>query len=204
MFPQEVVNILGEPENLFIDEDVLDMHLFDPGEKALIISNTAYFYDGSVPDHAFFSVTFFQEKLVEIRVRAKRREILFEGENLMDSDRKALMRRLAAKEDTIYANGPSYFFPRAGIQTDAPKFWASKGSVDFVVNQYVVDRFDMDGWVAETKIVIEGWRQHYNTKRPHSSLGYRSPALEVVQWPAPSSGAASPATPAAAPKPVLH
>ncbi len=26
------------------------------------------------------------------------------------------------------------------------------------------------------RIVIEGWRQHYNTKRPHSSLGYRPPA----------------------------
>jgi transposase InsO family protein len=40
-----------------------------------------------------------------------------------------------------------------------------------------------------------GWRQHYNTKRPHSSLGYRPPAPEVVQWPASPPGAASPATP---------
>ncbi len=53
--------------------------------------------------------------------------------------------------------------------------------------------------LAEAKIVIENWRKHYNTKRPHSSLGYRPPAPEVVQWPAPPSGAASPATPAVAP-----
>ena len=57
---------------------------------------------------------------------------------------------------------------------------------------------------CEARIVIEGWRKHYNTKRPHSSLGYRPPAPEVVQWPAPPSGAASPATPAVAPRPIMH
>lgn len=58
--------------------------------------------------------------------------------------------------------------------------------------------------LAETKIVIEGWRRHYNTKRPHSSLGYRPPAPEVVQWPASPSAAASPAIPAVAPRPAMH
>lgn len=27
----------------------------------------------------------------------------------------------------------------------------------------------------EAVVVIEGWRKHYNDRRPHSSLGYRSP-----------------------------
>ena len=58
--------------------------------------------------------------------------------------------------------------------------------------------------LAEAKIVIEGWRQHHNTKRPPSSLGYRPPAPEIVQWPAPPSGDPSPATPAIAPGPVTH
>jgi putative transposase len=58
--------------------------------------------------------------------------------------------------------------------------------------------------LAEAKIVIEGWRRHNNTKRPHSSLGYRPPAPQVVSWPATPSGAASPATPAVAPRPVMH
>ena len=58
--------------------------------------------------------------------------------------------------------------------------------------------------LAEAKIVIEGWRRHYNTKRPHSSLGYRPPAPEVVQWPASPSAAASPAIPAVAPRPAMH
>jgi transposase InsO family protein len=30
--------------------------------------------------------------------------------------------------------------------------------------------------LKEARILIEQWRQHYNTKRPHSSLGYRPPA----------------------------
>src|SRR3712207_7643880 len=27
--------------------------------------------------------------------------------------------------------------------------------------------------LAEARVVIEGWRRHYNTGRPHSALGYR-------------------------------
>ena len=30
--------------------------------------------------------------------------------------------------------------------------------------------------LKEASIVIEQWRQHYNTQRPHSALGYRPPA----------------------------
>jgi transposase InsO family protein len=58
--------------------------------------------------------------------------------------------------------------------------------------------------LAEARIVIEGWRQHYKPKRPHSSLGDRPPAPEAVQWPAPPSGAASLATPAVAPGFIMH
>jgi putative transposase len=34
--------------------------------------------------------------------------------------------------------------------------------------------------LAEARVLIEQWRVHYNTVRPHSSLGYRPPAPEVV------------------------
>ena len=37
--------------------------------------------------------------------------------------------------------------------------------------------------LGEAKILIERWRQEYNTFRPHSALGYRPPAPEAVQWP---------------------
>ena len=34
--------------------------------------------------------------------------------------------------------------------------------------------------LKEAKVLIERWRYHYNTIRPHSSLGYRPPAPETV------------------------
>ena len=34
--------------------------------------------------------------------------------------------------------------------------------------------------LKEAQILIERWRQHYNTIRPHSSLGYRAPAPKTV------------------------
>ena len=58
--------------------------------------------------------------------------------------------------------------------------------------------------LAEAKIVIESWRQHYNTVRPHSALGYKPPAPAVVLWPAAPTGPASPATPAVAARPIMH
>ena len=34
--------------------------------------------------------------------------------------------------------------------------------------------------LREAQIIIEEWRRHYNTKRPHSALGYRPPAPEAI------------------------
>jgi transposase InsO family protein len=56
----------------------------------------------------------------------------------------------------------------------------------------------------EAKIIIEGWRRHYNTIRPHSSLRYQRPAPEVLQWPATQHQPASPATPALAKNPIVN
>jgi putative transposase len=36
---------------------------------------------------------------------------------------------------------------------------------------------------AEAKVVIEGWRRHYNEVRPHSSLGYLTPNEFVARLP---------------------
>ncbi|MEJ2178178.1 MAG: IS3 family transposase [Gammaproteobacteria bacterium] len=35
--------------------------------------------------------------------------------------------------------------------------------------------------LKEAKVMIENWRIHYNTIRPHSSLGYRPPAPQTIQ-----------------------
>jgi putative transposase len=45
--------------------------------------------------------------------------------------------------------------------------------------------------LAEARVLIEAWRRHYNTIRPHSSLGYRSPAPETASPPLPPSGSAT-------------
>ncbi len=56
--------------------------------------------------------------------------------------------------------------------------------------------------LREAQIVIEAWRQHYNRVRPHSSLGYKPPAPEIVAWPA--SPAVESARPAIAQSPPLN
>jgi len=35
--------------------------------------------------------------------------------------------------------------------------------------------------LKEAQILIERWRQDYNTVRPHSALGYRSPAPAAIE-----------------------
>ena len=54
--------------------------------------------------------------------------------------------------------------------------------------------------LKEAKIIIESWRRHYNTVRPHASLGYRPPAQEVF---IPTSAAWSAAQPRPATPPTL-
>ena len=58
--------------------------------------------------------------------------------------------------------------------------------------------------LKEAKIVIEQWRRHYNTIRPHSSLRYQPPAPEVLQWPAPQHPTATPTTQRLAPNAILN
>ncbi len=37
--------------------------------------------------------------------------------------------------------------------------------------------------LREAQVVIENWRIHYNTKRPHSALGYRPPVPVTIALP---------------------
>jgi len=53
--------------------------------------------------------------------------------------------------------------------------------------------------LGEAQVIIESWRRHYNTIRPHASIGYKPPAPEVfvpalAAWPAALRRPAPPAT----------
>ena len=63
--------------------------------------------------------------------------------------------------------------------------------------------------LREAQIMIESWRRHYNTVRPHGSLGYRPPAPELfltafIAWPAAHPRPPSPAERTVEQRPTLH
>ncbi|MEN3213914.1 IS3 family transposase [Methylorubrum populi] len=63
--------------------------------------------------------------------------------------------------------------------------------------------------LREAQVVIESWRRHYNTVRPHASLGYLPPAPEVFMpafsaWPAALARPAPPAKLPVAERPTVH
>jgi putative transposase len=63
--------------------------------------------------------------------------------------------------------------------------------------------------LREAQVVIESWRRHDNSVRPHASLGFGPPAPEVIlptfaAWPAMLRRPAPPTLHTMAPKPMLH
>ena len=61
--------------------------------------------------------------------------------------------------------------------------------------------------LAEAKIIVESWRRHFNTVRPHGSLGYKPPAPEVFVPAMTARATAQPGPttpPALAARPTLH
>jgi hypothetical protein len=58
--------------------------------------------------------------------------------------------------------------------------------------------------LAEAKVLTEQWRVHDNTARPHSSLGYRPPAPEVVMLGMPVPPSSPGPTGSAQPSATIH
>ena len=63
--------------------------------------------------------------------------------------------------------------------------------------------------LRESQLIIESWRRHYNTVRPHGSINYKPPAPEVfvpafAAWPAAKPGPSPPAMLRMAPRPTLN
>ena len=62
-------------------------------------------------------------------------------------------------------------FPVNSLQNITGKFKTRTGTLM---------RTEIFSTLKEAKVLIERWRHHYNTIRPHSSLGYRPPAPETI------------------------
>lgn len=147
MSGEDVLPILGKPESIFKDADeVFDWDIFDEEDKAFIEDHETWIYEDKVRDHDFFSVRFAHGKLVEISIFAKSLDVQYAGLNLMAADRKELMRTMAKAEAKLFANNASYFFPKAGIAMTDPRFWKEKGTVEFVVSDYIMERLDFQDW----------------------------------------------------------
>ena len=63
--------------------------------------------------------------------------------------------------------------------------------------------------LREAQVIIESWRRHYNTIRPHGSIGYKPPAPEVfvpafAAWPAAQPRPAPPAMLMVARRPTMN
>ena len=58
--------------------------------------------------------------------------------------------------------------------------------------------------LIEASVVIEQWRTHYNSIRPHSALGYQPPAPEVLIGPAGPVGSVPPAQRTIVTRPTMH
>ncbi len=63
--------------------------------------------------------------------------------------------------------------------------------------------------LKEAQVIIESWRTHYNTVRPHGSINYKPPAPEVfvpafAAWPAAKPRPSPPAMLRVAPRPTLN
>ena len=88
-------------------------------------------------------------------------------------------------------NGPEFtaervrqWLPKMGVQT----LFIEKGSpwengyiesFNGKMRDELLDR-EIFYTVKEAKVLIEDWRRHYNTKRPHSALNYRPPAPAAI------------------------
>ncbi len=63
--------------------------------------------------------------------------------------------------------------------------------------------------LREAQVIIESWRRHFNTVRPHGSINYKPPAPEVfvpafAAWPAAKPRPSPPAMLLVAPRPTMN
>lgn len=77
----------------------------------------------------------------------------------------------SATTDWLEANGIEAMFIEPGKPWQNGKCESFNGKLR---DELLSRRWFSSMW--EAKVVIESWRKYYNTERPHSALGYRTPA----------------------------
>jgi len=65
------------------------------------------------------------------------------------------------------------------IERGSPWENGYNGSFNGKLRDELLDR-EIFHSLKEAEVLIERWRRHYNTARPHSALGYRPPAPEAI------------------------
>ena len=72
-------------------------------------------------------------------------------------------------------SGSTYIEPGSPWENPFVESFASRARDEVLA----VEAFDS---LLEAKTVIEDWRNTYNTVRPHSSLGWKTPAAYAARW----------------------
>jgi putative transposase len=116
---------------------------------------------------------------VEVEGRINSPRVIEVLEKLMSANGKPQYLRSDNGPEFV-ANRVKEWLKRSGVETayiEGGKPWQNGLNESF--NGKLRDECLNLEWFrnrVEAKVVIEQWRKHYNEKRPHSSLGYKTPA----------------------------
>jgi hypothetical protein len=82
-----------------------------------------------------------------------------------------------------YGNGSRIWVSRRS--SSHRKARGENGYVESLIGKMSDELFNREIFytLAEARVLVEQWRRDYNQVRPHSSLGYRPPAPESIEWP---------------------
>ena len=75
--------------------------------------------------------------------------------------------------------------PALGVDSRGEPAQAAVRALRVVLDPPVLDqhlRLEQAVELLEAQVLIEDWRIEYNTKRPHSSLGWLAPATYAERW----------------------
>ena len=118
---------------------------------------------------------------------------LYKHQDVLDQLYELFIRRGIPEHIRSSDNGPEFtakavrkWLINLGIKTlyiEPGSPWEN-GYVESFIGKFRDELLNGENFDAllEARVVIEFWRREYNQFRPHSSLGYRPPALEAIDY----------------------